>query len=303
MHLPIKESKQKKGKVLDGVVKKIVTTMIVFVIIIISVLSFGGAEILKTTSSTEYIPIKFENNVEVTGILNGNTTIVSLWEFTGKLEESKLKRITDFIKFSANIKTIKLVNGVFYTSIKDIASNYGRNITWDDSKKIVIVSGDGLNPSVEFNIFTLNIILKALLLSLLLIIIKKAYPYIVRYRKFRTFDPEIASGVEKIEEISKSKNISIEQAEKIYFVHEYIKVFNANNPYSRKEWIVGGTKVTQGDMVSFQDDENGYIVGYFIGLKPCRAKGYTHNYIIFKNNEVIINAPVELVLEETFQKK
>lgn len=54
-------------------------------------------------------------------------------------------------------------------------------------------------------------------------------------------------------------------------------------------------EINKGYIISFNDFENGYIYGEFLGLKKSNAAGYSFLYVIKCDDDTLIAAPVELI--------
>jgi len=60
-----------------------------------------------------------------------------------------------------------------------------------------------------------------------------------------------------------------------------------------------GKVVNQGERVSFQTEEYGFISGRFLGCRQCKAEGYTYNFFIWKHDDNVVSAPIEAIKKDT----
>lgn len=106
----------------------------------------------------------------------------------------------------------------------------------------------------------------------------------------------IAIGKEKIYPKIKQKKTKKSSIDKNKIISDKIaELYKVD----KKHATIGEINIEQGDRITFQTEEFGFVVGEFIGLKNSNAQGYTSHFIIKRTDNTIISAPIEIIEEDT----
>ena len=103
--------------------------------------------------------------------------------------------------------------------------------------------------------------------------------------------------IESLEEMQKSKGLSINEAKDRLFTKEIIKAMDIDST----QWEVNRfLTLHQGDRVSFEDEKAGFIQGDFLGIVKSKLVGYDDLYVVRNNKtSTIRKASISYIKEET----
>lgn len=140
-----------------------------------------------------------------------------------------------------------------------------------------------------------KVYLIATLITALVFVIRER-KNINRLLRKRGESKKYSNNVKEIQEIMEREGVSFDKASEIFATQEIIKVINI----TYDKWDLGNGRILkQGDMVSFVDEEVGYIQGKFFGLIEPKAVGYGNLYILRKPDNTFRQAPIAYIKKDT----
>ncbi len=114
---------------------------------------------------------------------------------------------------------------------------------------------------------------------------------------FEIFIPQLKRQalIKEIDFLMNKEKISFEEAKEKLNTKKMARIFKIDQDIL----VVDDKVIKQGDRVSFQANQQGFVTGEFLGLKELSSRVRNSHFFIKMPDNKIISGPVEMMFNET----